>query len=101
MADGVDRKVNVYCAIMAVARSTTARSLSRLDVLSALPSRCETLDVAESSCVVSMVAKLSQTAVVWRCAAAQTSSSTGPGGSERRVLSDGSEVMALIRSLTA
>lgn len=63
--------------------------------------RRSVLDVDESICVVNIVARLSHTAVVCRDAAAQTTCNTGPGGSDRSVLSAGSDVIALMRSLTA
>lgn len=53
------------------------------------------------SCIMSMFASASQTAVSWRCAAPHTSSSKGDGGKEISVASQERAVMDLKRSLRA
>ncbi len=53
------------------------------------------------SWLMSMLANDIHTAVSWRCAAKQTSSSNGPGGRDITETSDGSAVMALNKSLSA
>lgn len=54
-----------------------------------------------SSCMMSMFASASQTAVSWRWAARHTSSSKGAGGNESTVASAESAVIDLKRSLSA
>jgi hypothetical protein len=51
--------------------------------------------------MMSILARDNQAEVRFRCDARQTSSRSGPAGKERSVVSDGSEVMDLNKSLNA
>jgi hypothetical protein len=79
---------------------TTSRTMASTS-WEGTPRRDTVYGAGGSSCIISMFASASQTAVSWRCAAPHTSSSRGAGGNESSVASAESAVIDLKRSLSA
>jgi len=80
--------------------STTSRTMASIS-WEGTPRRDTVYGAGGSSCIISMFASASQTAVSWRCAAPHTSSSRGAGGNDSSVASAESAVIDLKRSLSA